>query len=68
VVAKVVKRLSVCKRAVQKFEMERFNLKNLSSVEVKNHMRLKSQIGYQLWKTLMMIWASVGLGIVLQRI
>jgi len=47
--------------------MERFNLKKLSDVEV-NTIRLKSEIGLQLWKTWMMIWTSTDLGKVLERI
>jgi hypothetical protein len=35
VVAKVRQRLSVCKRAAEKFDMERFTLKKLHDVQVK---------------------------------
>jgi hypothetical protein len=46
--------------------MEGFNLKKLNDVEVKEQ-RLKSQIGLQLWKSLMkMMWTSVGLGNILE--
>jgi hypothetical protein len=37
--------------AVQKFDVERFNLKMVNDVEVKNSIRSKSEIGLQLWKT-----------------
>jgi hypothetical protein len=51
---------------VKKFDMETFNLKKLNDVEV-NSVKLKSEIGMQLWKTwMMMIWTSIGLGKVLK--
>jgi hypothetical protein len=60
---------SVSKQAVQKFDMEkRLNLKKLNYVEI-NGIRLKSQMGLQLWKTTTMtMWTSAGAGKVLNRI
>jgi hypothetical protein len=37
VAAKITEKLSVSKRAAQKLDMERFNLKNLNDVEVKHY-------------------------------
>jgi hypothetical protein len=41
VVAEVRWKLSVSKQAVKKFDMERFNLKELNDVEVKEHYQVK---------------------------
>jgi hypothetical protein len=41
VVAKGRQRLSVSKQAAQKFDMERFNLKKLNDVAVKEHSQVK---------------------------
>jgi len=47
---------TVSKQAAQKFYMERFSFKKLNDVAF-NNIRLNSQIGLQLWKTLMiMTW------------
>jgi hypothetical protein len=48
--------------------MERFNLKKLNDMEVKE--QLKSKIGLHIWKTqmMMMMWTSIGLGKILERI
>jgi hypothetical protein len=41
VVAKVMERLAVIKQAAQKFDAERFNLKKLSELEVRNQYQIK---------------------------
>jgi glycine betaine/choline ABC-type transport system substrate-binding protein len=41
VVAKVRERLAVIKQAAQKFDAERFNLKKLSELEVRNQYQIK---------------------------
>jgi hypothetical protein len=41
VVAKVRERLAVSKQPAQKFDVERFNLKNLSELEVRKQYQLK---------------------------
>ena len=51
VIAEVREILSVRKQAAQKFDVERFNLKKLSELEVKNVIRMKFQGGLQLWRT-----------------
>jgi hypothetical protein len=51
VVAKVTEGLSVSKRIAQEFDMEKFNVRKLNGVDVKNSIRLKSQIDLHLWKT-----------------
>jgi len=51
VVAKVRERLALSKQAAQKFEVERFNLRKLNELEVRNKIRLRSQTGLQLWGT-----------------
>jgi hypothetical protein len=66
VVAKVWERLPVSKRAARKFDMEKFNLKKLNDVEI-NSIKLKYQIGLQLWKTRMIMWKFIGLGKVSER-
>jgi short-subunit dehydrogenase involved in D-alanine esterification of teichoic acids len=63
---------------VQKLDIERFNLQKPNDVAKNNSIRLKFQTGMQLLKTLMMmmmmmttttiIWASTGLGKVLEKI
>jgi hypothetical protein len=62
VVAKIREKLPVSKQAAPKF-----NLKKLNDVEVKEHYQVKSEIGLQLWKTLMMMMprTSIGLGKIL---
>ena len=44
-------RLAVSKQAAQKFDGERFKLGKLNEPEVKESIRLRLQIGLQLWKT-----------------
>jgi hypothetical protein len=51
---------------VQKFDVERFNSKRLSNVEVKDSIRLEYERGLQLWKTWLLMWTSVRLGKVLE--
>ena len=46
VVAKLRERLAINKKAAQKFEGERFNLRR-----IRNSMRLRLQTGLQLWRT-----------------
>ena len=45
VVAKVRERLAVSKQAAQKLDGERFNLRKLKDLEVKNSIRLRLQTG-----------------------
>jgi hypothetical protein len=45
---------------LQKFDLERFNLKQLHNVDVKD-IKLKSKKDGHLWKSWMIIWASRGL-------
>jgi hypothetical protein len=78
VVVKVRQRLSVSKRAAQKFYMERFNLKNLNYLEIKEQYQIKISNRFAALKRLrrrmmmmmmmMMIWTSIGLVKLLQRI
>jgi hypothetical protein len=49
-VAKVREKLAVSRRAAQKVDMYRFNLKKLNEGKI-NNMRLQSQTSSQLWKT-----------------
>jgi hypothetical protein len=51
VVAKVREGLAVGKQAVQKFDGERFNLRKLNELEVKEKYQIKIKIGLQLWRT-----------------
>jgi hypothetical protein len=52
VVAKVRERLTVYKQAAQNFYVERFNLRKLNELEVRQNIRLRYQTGSQLWRTL----------------
>jgi hypothetical protein len=45
----------------------KFNLKKLNYVEVKGQCQIKVSNGFAAFKTLMIIWASVGLGEILKR-
>jgi hypothetical protein len=56
VAAELRERLSVSKRVIQKFDMQRFDLRKLNDAEVKDSSRSKLQTGLQLWKTLMIMW------------
>jgi len=49
VVAKLRERLAVRNQAAQKFEGERFNLRKLKELEIKEKYQL--QIGLQPWRT-----------------
>jgi len=40
-VAKIVERLAVSKQSTQKFDVERFNLRNLSELEVRKEYQIK---------------------------
>jgi hypothetical protein len=51
VVAKVRERLAVSKRAAQKTDTERFNVKNLNEGDVKEQYRVTIRNKLQLWKT-----------------
>jgi len=48
--AKVTERLAVNKKA-QTFNVERFNLRKLNELEVIKQYQLRSQAGFQLWRT-----------------
>jgi hypothetical protein len=56
VVGKVRETLEVGRREMRKVDKERFNLKKLENVYVKNIIRLKWQRGAQVWETSMMMW------------
>jgi len=51
VVAKVRERLTVIKKAAQKFDGERFNLRKLNELEIGNSIRLRLQTALQLWRS-----------------
>jgi hypothetical protein len=51
VVAEVRERLAVSKRAAQKVDTARFNVKKLNEEDVKNSIRLQSETSLQVWKT-----------------
>jgi hypothetical protein len=59
VVEKVRHRLSVSKRAAQKFDMEIFNLKKLNYVEVKEQEEVRISNRFAFWKTRMMFLTVV---------
>jgi len=48
---KVREILALCKLATQKSDVERFNLRKLDELKVRNSIRLRSQIFLQLWRT-----------------
>jgi hypothetical protein len=50
-VTEIRDRLAVSKQIMEKFHMERSNLKKLNEVEDKKSNGLKPQTGLQLWKT-----------------
>jgi len=50
VIAKVRERLAVGKQTAQRFDRQRFNLK-LNEPELGNSIRLKLELGLQLWRT-----------------
>jgi hypothetical protein len=54
VVAKVIQRLSVSKRARQNFRIERFNLKKLNDIEVKEHYQVKILNRFKMMMMMMM--------------
>jgi len=51
VVAKVTEILAISKQAAQKFDVERFNLRKLSELEVRKQYQIKISPGSQLWST-----------------
>jgi hypothetical protein len=51
VVAKLRERLAVNKQAAQNFDGERFNLRKLNELEVKNKYQIEIKKFLQLWKT-----------------
>jgi len=51
VIAEVRERLAVSKQAAQRFDGERFNLRNLNELRLENSIRLRLQTGLQLWRT-----------------
>jgi hypothetical protein len=65
VVARVRERLSVSKRAAQKIIMERFNLKQLNDVAVKEYYQVDISNTSAALENLMM--SSIELGTVLER-
>jgi hypothetical protein len=52
VVAKVRDRLAVIKQAAQKFDVERFNLKQLSELEVRQQYLIKTSNRFAAWENL----------------
>jgi hypothetical protein len=50
VVEKVKERLAVIKQAAQKCDAERFNIKKLGELEVRNSIRLNSQPDLRIWR------------------
>jgi hypothetical protein len=50
VVAKVRERLAIIKQAAQKFDVERFNLKQLSELEVRKQYQIKISENLQLFR------------------
>jgi hypothetical protein len=61
VVAKVKERLAVSKRAAQKIDAERFDVKKLNKGDV-NSIRLQSETSLQFWKTYRTLEISIGHG------
>jgi hypothetical protein len=51
VVAKIMERLQVSKRPVNKVDMDRFNLKKLMRGKLRNSIRLQSKTDFQHWRT-----------------
>jgi hypothetical protein len=51
VVAKLRERLALSKRAAQKIDTKRFNVRKLNDGMLKNSMRLKSETSLRRWKT-----------------
>jgi hypothetical protein len=51
VVANVMESLAISKEAAQNFYVERFSLRTLSELEVREEYKLGSQTVLQLWKT-----------------
>jgi hypothetical protein len=51
VVAKVKEKLVVSKQAAQEFDVEILNNRQLSELEVRKHITLRSKTGLQLWRT-----------------
>ena len=51
VVAKLRERLAVCKQAAQKFEGERFNLKKLKELEIKEKYQIEITNMFAPWRT-----------------
>jgi hypothetical protein len=68
VVVKLTERLSVGKSAAQKFNMRRFDLRKLNDEEVKEEYQVKISTGLQLCRTWLILWISIGLGKILERI
>jgi hypothetical protein len=64
----VRERLAVSKRAAQKVDMERFNLKKSNVGMLQNSNRLQSETSLQLWKTLRIMDTSIGHGTIPERI
>jgi predicted transcriptional regulator len=61
--------MAMSKQTIHRFYMERFDLKKLNEVEVKKKSTgSKSQIDWQLWKSLMLMWILIELGKLLHRI
>jgi hypothetical protein len=64
VVKKVSERLAASKRAAQKIDTERFDVKKLNEGILKNSIRLQSETSLQLWKT---VRTTMGHGPILER-
>jgi hypothetical protein len=67
-VEKFRERLAVNKPRLQRFHMERFNLKKLNRIEGKRSNVLRSQLGLQLSETWMQRWILILLVKLLHRI
>jgi len=62
VLTKIRERLVVCKQTAQKFNVERFNLRKLSGLELRKQYQIRSQTDMQLWRIYMTVRTQIGLG------
>jgi hypothetical protein len=68
VAAKLKERLLVSKQAAQSFNMQRLDLRKRNDAGVKKEYQVKISNGFAVLKTWMIMWTSIGLGKMLERI
>jgi len=62
VLTKIRERIVLCKQTAQKFNVEIFNLRKFSGLELRKQYQIRSQTDMQLWRIYMIVRMQIVLG------